>query len=181
MNKNNTKKYKKKLIGRDDRYNTNWNALIALSFIAFIVGTVSYTSSQEKMLVVNVATKVEAKVERTFREVRIITTQEYEKQQAFENWRQDHLAKLRQCESFGDDGIIGDAGESVGPYQWQKPTLEDKLGRKITNKEWLMLATDYEFIHELTYEVYFEQGEWWRWLNCSNRFNYPYENNPHMK
>ena len=162
----------KKLIGRDDRYSTNWHALIALAAMAIIAGTVSYTISQEKMLTEQFAS-LETKITKEPREVRIITTQEFESQQVKENWRQEHLAKLRQCESFGDDGIIGDQGDSVGPYQWQKPTLEDKLGRKITNKEWLLMATDYEFIHELTYQTYFEDGEWWRWKNCSARFNYP--------
>lgn len=170
-----TTKYKKKAIGLDNRYNTNWKALGALAFAAFITGLTQYALAYEESilkseLVYIQEEKVTKKPEP--RIVKIITTQEWEAQQAEEQWKQNHLAKLRKCESGGDDGIIGDAGESVGPYQWQKTTLEDKIGRKVTNKEWLMMVTDYEFIHELTYKTYFEDGEWWRWYNCSVALGY---------
>lgn len=158
------KQYKK--IGLDNRYNTSWKTLGALVFMSAIT---SLTIQTEPIQYIAIATAEEKEVPR---EVQIITTTEWEKMQAKEKFRQEHLAKLRYCESSNDDGAIGDAGESLGPYQWQKPTLEDKLGRKVTNKEWILLATDYEFIHELTYKTYFEDGEWWRWYNCSIKLGY---------
>ena len=159
----------KKRINLDYRYKTNWNILIilmiipSLSIFYYLNNNITYTY------------QAEASVEKDIKkgmEVMIITTSEYEKEKSKEDFKQAHLAKLRQCESKGDDGIIGDAGKSVGPYQWQKATLEEKLGRKVTNKEWLQLATDYEFIHKLTYKTYFEDGEWWRWYNCSIKLGY---------
>lgn len=166
----NTNKYKKKLIGLDNRYNTSWVALLVLASSAFITGTVFTTLHLENQMVYVAEAKEEVKPEPQV--VQIITTTEWNKIQEKETWRQEHLAKLRKCESFGDDGIIGDNGASVGPYQWQKATLEDKIGRKVTNKEWLLMVTDYEFIHELTYKTYFEDGEWWRWYNCSVKLGY---------
>lgn len=167
------KKTTKKLIGLDKRYNTNWYTLIGLAAISFLSGTSFFALSQEShyFYEAEASESIPSRQNQAV-EVQIITTTEYQAIKDKEDYRQAHLAKLRRCESFGDDGIIGDSGESVGPYQWQKATLEDKLGRKVTNKEWLMLATDYEFIHDLTYKTYFEDGEWWRWYNCSVELGY---------
>ena len=167
------KKTTKKLIGLDNRYNTNWNALLILAAISFLSGTTFYALSQESEYIYYAeASESSPGRQNQAKIVQIITNTEYEAIQSKEAQKQAHLAKLRTCESQNDDGAIGDAGKSVGPYQWQKATLEDKLGRKVTNKEWLELATDYEFIHELTYKTYFEDGEWWRWYNCSVKLGY---------
>lgn len=99
--------------------------------------------------------------------VQIITTQEYEKEQH----RQSVLAQLRHCESGNNDFAVGDGGASIGSYQWQKETLEHKLGRKMTYDEYYAYVTDYERIHALTYKTYFEDGETWRWKNCTLKIN----------
>lgn len=167
------KRTTKKLIGLDNRYNTSWNTLMFLVGMAFITGTSIYALSLEsQQMYIAEASETTQNEPKQPRIVQIMSSKEYDAIEAKESRRQAHLAKLRQCESFGDDGIIGDQGASVGPYQWQKATLEDKLGRKVTNKEWLLLATDYEFIHDLTYKTYFEDGEWWRWYNCSVKLGY---------
>lgn len=100
--------------------------------------------------------------------VQIITTEEYEAEQQ----KHAHLANLRTCESQNNDFAVGDGGKSIGPFQWQKPTLEDKLGRAVSYDEYYALVTDYEFIYDLTYKTYYEDGEWWRWYNCSVKLGY---------
>lgn len=90
-------------------------------------------------------------------------------EKAEERRQESFLAELRVCESSFNDYAVGDNGESLGPYQWQKPTLEDKLGREVTDQEYRDIVTDYETIHELTKKTYFEDGEYWRWLNCHNK------------
>lgn len=160
------KQYKKqgdRLIGFDKDAPTSW---ITLGYLVFF----------SSLMIMGIITKAEAAVEvpevQIIEEipkiVLIITTEEYNKEQE----RQQHLADLRTCESQNNDYIFGDSGKSVGPYQWQKATLEAKLGRPVTYDEWVSLATDYEFIHGLTYTTYYEDGEWWRWYNCSIKLGY---------
>lgn len=85
--------------------------------------------------------------------------------------RQLFLKELRFCESTNNDFKAGDSGKSVGPYQWQKPTLEDKLGKKVSYDEYYSIVTNYELIHKITYYTYFVEGESWRWKNCTNKIN----------
>lgn len=85
--------------------------------------------------------------------------------------RSSILAKLRLCESTNDDFAEGDGGDSIGPYQWQKPTLEDKLGRTLSYDEYYSIVTDYETIHEITEKTYFDDGESWRWKICTRKIN----------
>ncbi len=97
------------------------------------------------------------------REVRIITTSEYNEQK----YRQSVLQDLMHCESGGKKTAIGDNGNSQGYYQWQKPTFDEKVGFVTTYKYYLEYVQDYEKITTLTEKVFFDQGEWRRWTNCS--------------
>lgn len=83
--------------------------------------------------------------------------------------KQEFLGELRSCESSGNDFARGDSGASLGIYQWQKESLEDYLGRRITYDEYYSIATDFDKIHPITYDTYFVKGESWRWKNCTNK------------
>lgn len=151
----------KKFISFNNQAPTAYQTLIVLAAFAFIVGTYVFTYAKEIEYVLEQEAKTEEP--RIRKEVQIVTTSEFEKE---EN-RQAFLADLRQCESQGNDHIVGDGGDSVGVYQWQKPTLEEKLGRALTYDEYYSIVTDYDRIHDLTYKTYFEDGESWRWKNCT--------------
>ncbi len=148
-----------KFIEYNNQAPTAWNTLIVLiaGFAILLTYTYTYAKETEYVLEQKPIQQKEARV------VQIITTSEYEK----EKEKQAFLADLRECESSNYDHAIGDGGDSVGSYQWQKPTLEDKLGRSLTYNEYYEIVTDYERIHDLTYKTYFEDGERWRWYNCT--------------
>ena len=152
---------KNKLISYDNDAPTAYQTLIVLAAFAFIVGTYVFTYAKEIEYVLE--QEGIAEETRIPKEVKIITTSEFEKEEA----RQEFLADLRECESQGNDHAVGDGGDSIGAYQWQKPTLEAKLGRAVTYDEYYSIVTDYDRIHELTYDTYFKDGESWRWKNCT--------------
>lgn len=159
-------KHNNKFISFNNQAPTAWNTLIVLIAGFAILLTYTYTYAKENEYVLESQTKPAetAEIKREApKTVQIITTTEYEA----EKTKQAFLADLRECESTNYDHAIGDSGDSVGSYQWQKPTLEDKLGRKLTYNEYYDIATNYEEIHALTYKTYFEDGERWRWYNCT--------------
>tara|TARA_R110000851_G_scaffold82401_1_gene180638 strand:+ start:605 stop:1090 length:486 start_codon:yes stop_codon:yes gene_type:complete len=158
---------KNKLVSFDKEAPTAWLTLIIMvaGFGIFINNALAndheleQTTSQEE-------TRIEEKQEG--RPARIITTTEYDAQQA----KAAILADLRHCESSNYDYAVGDGGASIGPFQWQKATFEDKIGHKVTYEYYYDYVTDYERIYKLTKEVFFEQDEWWRWENCSYKIGY---------
>ena len=156
-------KHNNKFISFNNQAPTAWNTLIVLIAGFAILLTYTYTYAKETEYVLESQTEAVEAPKTAPREVKIITTTEYEAEQT----KQAFLADLRQCESEGNDHAIGDGGASVGSYQWQKTTLEDKLGRVLTYNEYYAIVTDYPVIHELTYKTYFEDGERWRWYNCT--------------
>ena len=150
-----------KLISFNNEAPTAYQTLIVLTAFAFIVGTYVFMYAKETEYVLE--QKGIAEEPRIQKEVKIITTSEFEKEET----RQTFLADLRECESQGNNHAVGDGGDSIGSYQWQKATLEDKLGRALTYDEYYSIVTDYDRIHDLTYDTYFEDGESWRWKNCT--------------
>lgn len=152
-----------KLISFNNQAPTAWNTLIVLVAGFAILLTYTYTFAKETEYVLEQATEEQETAAEAPKTVQIVTTTEYEAEQR----RQAFLDDLRHCESTNYDHAIGDGGASVGPYQWQKETLEDKLGRSLSYDEYYAIATDYERIHDLTYKTYFEDGEAWRWYNCT--------------
>ena len=81
------------------------------------------------------------------------------------------LAALMQCESSGLSTAVGDSGDSIGYYQWQKPSLEEVMGQKLTYDQYYAIATNFEEIHYWTRHAYFELGQTWRWVNCHTKIN----------
>lgn len=154
---------KNKYVSYNNKVPTAYQTLIVLAGFSFIVGTYIFTYAKETEYVLEQKAFAETARIEPAKEVKIITTSEFEKEEA----RQEFLADLRQCESRGDDYAIGDGGNSLGAYQWQKATLEDKLGRTLTYDEYYSYVTDYDRIHALTYKTYFKDGESWRWKNCT--------------
>lgn len=88
-----------------------------------------------------------------------------------EQQRNEFLDKLRWCESRNKDRAVGDGGASIGPFQFQKPTLEDYLGYKVSYQEYYSIVTDIEKIRPITYDIYFNKGETWRWKICRDKIN----------
>jgi len=170
-------KYKKqiadKAIGYDKDAPTAWFTLFILivlvtlfigeTFISFKIEQLQHEISATKARAATLEEETEAAKQAKI--IEIETVQEERRRQLF-------LSELRHCESEGDDFAVGDGGDSVGPYQWQKETLEDKLGRKVSREEYISIVTDIDTIHDLTYKTYFEDGEWWRWENCSYKLNH---------
>lgn len=171
------KQYADKLIGYDPEAPTAWITLLALvaitivfvgeTFVDYKLDVIEYELSAQEAR----AATLEKEAEAAREEARKAYEAELEAQRK-EQRRQGILAELRNCESDGYDHAIGDGGDSVGPYQWQKPTLEHKLGRSLTYDEYYAIATDYDTIHELTYKTYFEDGETWRWKRCTKIIGY---------
>lgn len=100
--------------------------------------------------------------------IQIITTTEHNAKMA----RKQVILDLMECESDGKTHAVGDNGDSIGYFQWQKPTFDEKIGYKTTYQFYYNYVTDYDKISKLTYEVFFEQDEWWRWYNCSYKIGY---------
>ena len=167
------KQQSKHLIKYNNQAPTAWETLIYLIGFAAIVTIYLFTSIKEhEMLILaeiaEASTSQEVQNQPVPREVRIVTTTQYEA----EKTRQDWLDKLEICESEQNLYAIGDSGASVGPFQWQKPTFEEKIGKSVTYNEYYNFVTNYDKIRALTYEVFFEQDEWWRWENCSYKIGY---------
>lgn len=167
------KQHADKLIGYDPEAPTAWITLLGLvvitmlfvgeTFVDYKLDVIEYELSAQEARAATLEKEAEAA-----REAYKIELEAERKEQV----RQGILAELRDCESEGYDYAIGDGGDSVGPYQWQKPTLEHKLGRLLTYDEYYAIATDYDTIHELTYKTYFEDGETWRWKRCTQLIGY---------
>jgi len=159
-----------KLISFDNEAPTAWLTLIIM-VVAFGI-FINHAIANEHVLettTIETAKRNEQKEEG--RPVQIITTTEYALQQE----KKAILADLRACESQCNDYAIGDGGASVGPFQWQQATFEDKIGRKVTYEYYYDYVTDYDRIYKLTEEVYFDQGETHRWFNCTNKIKHKYE------
>lgn len=154
-----------KLISYDRNAPTSWLTLLAL--IAGFTIFINHATANEYVLESNEVQETTEEVKEA-KEVQIITTSEH----ALQQQKRAILADLRACESEGNNYAIGDGGASVGPFQWQKATFEDKIGRQVTYEYYYDYVTDYERIYKLTEEVYFDQGEWWRWENCSYKIGY---------
>jgi hypothetical protein len=159
-----------KLISYDKNAPTSWLTLILLvaGFTIFINQAIASEHELEATTKIEETRSEEKQEGRT---AQIITTTEY----ALQQQKAAILADLRACESEGNDYAIGDGGASVGPFQWQKSTFEDKIGRKVTYEYYYDYVTDYERIYKLTEEVYFDQGETHRWFNCTNKIKHKYE------
>lgn len=163
-----------KFIAYNNSAPTAWNTIMVLIGAAAILLTFTYTFAKETEYVlatnkIQEATADQRKEERQV--VQIITTTEWE----LEQQKAAILAEIRHCESRGNNHAIGDDGASVGPFQWQKATFEDKIGKLVTYEYYYDYVTDYDRIYKLTEEVYFEQGETWRWTNCTNNIKDKYE------
>lgn len=159
-----------KFISFDNKAPTAWNALIVLiaGFAIFLI--YSFTYAEEIKYVATQSEVEEARIEEKEEgeEIQIITTAEF----AVQEEKREILAELRECESNGYNRASGDGGASNGPFQWQKPTFEDKIGRKVSYSYYYEYVTDYERIYKLTEETFFDDGEWWRWTNCSYKIGY---------
>lgn len=157
------KKFADRLIGYDNGAPTAWYTLLFL-----LVAVVSFLHFSFVPTIEVGLTEVHAQdAEAVEAEAR--AQEEKLRQLRIERSRQEFLAELRHCESTGNDLAKGDSGASNGPYQVQKTTLEDWLGRKVSQSEYYSIVTDYERIHPLVYEAYFERGESWRWKICTGK------------
>lgn len=152
----NKKNHASRLIGYDNSAPTAWYTLLFL-----MVGFVSFLHFTFVPTLQIGVTEAHAESEEAF-EARL---QEAKK----EAHRQLFLAELYDCESTGNDHAVGDGGDSIGGYQVQETTLEDWLGRKVSYDEYYSIVTDYERIHPLVYDAYFERGESWRWKICTKK------------
>lgn len=159
---------KQQYIYYSNEVKTSKYSLILLVILSYILGLELFLATSEVDAHIE-APQIQAETsQKQVVEVQIITTSDYEALKK----KELHLANLRTCESGNNDFAVGDAGKSVGPYQWQKATLEDKLGYTVTYQEYYDLVTNYKFIYDLTYKTYYEDGEWWRWYNCSIKLGY---------
>ena len=163
-------KQNNKFIGFNNEAPTSWLTLIVL-VVGFTIFINNAIASEHDVQTTTVQEGTEEKQEKQPKEVRIITTTEYVLQQQ----KAAILDDLRQCESNYDDYAVGDAGASIGPFQWQKATFEDKIGRKVTYEYYYDYVTDYDRIVVLTEKTYFDDGETWRWTNCTNKIKHKYE------
>jgi len=154
----------RKLVGYDKSAPTAWISLLVL-----VVLTITVVDSSLNILLDLDTKAAAAEVAAAAQLEQIAVEKEQAEAKRRELERQWFLAELRKCESTMDDFKVGDGGASIGAYQWQKPTLEDILGRKMSYAEYYAIATDYEKIHPITYHTYFERKETWRWLNCRNK------------
>lgn len=86
--------------------------------------------------------------------------------------REDHMKRLRQCESSDGVNMIGDGGDSNGWYQIQKPTLEYFMDRyygrpigatQLDQNVYLEIVNNFEEAHFWAYYGQYELGlfEWW--------------------
>jgi hypothetical protein len=159
-----------KSISFDNEAPTAWLTLIIMvvAFTVFINNALAFEHELEQTTIEEEARSEE---KQEGRPARIITTTEH----ALEQQKAAILDDLRACESQYNDSAVGDSGASIGPFQWQKATFEDKIGHKVTFDYYYDYVTDYERIVVLTEEVYFEQGETWRWKNCTNKIKHKYE------
>ena len=162
-----------KFIAYDNAAPTAWNTIIVLAGAVAILLTFTYTYAKETEYVLATHQIQEGTTDerQEGQVVQIITTEEWE----IEQQRAAILADLRHCESRGNNHAIGDGGASVGPFQWQKATFEDKIGKLVTYEYYYDYVTDYDRIYKLTEEVYFDQGETWRWFNCTNNIKDKYD------
>jgi len=154
------KNHGSRFIGYDNSAPTAWYTLLGLLvvFITFFHFTILPTLEIG-------TTHVHAESQEVF-EARL---KEREAGARKEAHRQLFLQELYHCESTGNDHAVGDGGDSIGGYQVQETTLEDWLGRKVSYDEYYSIVTDYERIHPLVYEAYFERGESWRWKVCTKK------------
>lgn len=162
-----------KFIEYNNNAPTAWNTIIVLIGLAAILLTFTYTYAKETEYVlathkIQEGTSAERKEGKV---VQIVTETEWRLEQE----KKAILANIRHCESRGNNHAIGDGGASVGPFQWQKATFEDKIGKLVTYEYYYDYVTDYDRIYKLTEEVYFEQGETYRWYNCTNNIKHKYE------
>lgn len=159
-----------KLISFNNEAPTAWLTLIIM-VVAFLIFINNALANEHELEQTTIKEETRSEEEKEGRPARIITTTEY----ALQQQKASILDDLRQCESQYNDYAIGDGGASIGPFQWQKPTFEDKIGRKVTYEYYYDYVTDYERIYKLTEEVYFDQGETYRWTNCTNKIKHKYE------
>jgi hypothetical protein len=160
-------KNSRKLIQFNNKVQTSWNTLIVLVGFAFIVAIYLYTCVLEQEYidmhteVAYAAEEVEPKV------IQIITTTEYNKEQN----KEVILDKLYKCESMGHATIVGDGGDSLGWYQWQKESLEEVMQQELTDAEYHAIATSFEQSRKWAEYAYFELGQTWRWKTCTYKIN----------
>lgn len=89
--------------------------------------------------------------------------------------RSETLFALMMCESGGDIYALGDDGDSLGLFQWQKPSLEDVMsvyyGERIslTHEQYTAIATNYEEAYFWTEYAWFDLDQSWRWYNCREK------------
>jgi hypothetical protein len=156
------KKYNQKI-------KTSWYTLAHLTVFTFIVGVYLVTSILNDTQIVHTQI-VEASEPIEIAKpkvVQIITDTEYKKQQEPEIF----LDKLYICESRGEQYAVGDGGDSLGWYQWQYESLQDVMGQKITVEEYHRIAYNFEESRRWAKKAIFEDGQWWRWFNCTNKIN----------
>ena len=86
--------------------------------------------------------------------------------------REEHMYKLRMCESTNGKYMVGDGGKSNGWYQIQQPTLEYFMDRyygraigttQLDRDVYLSIVNSYEDAHFWAYYGQYELGlfEWW--------------------
>jgi hypothetical protein len=171
------KQYQKKqssdLIKFNNQVQTSWITLFWLLLGTFFLGLYLATVAVDNFILINNVEAAQIHPETSQnqvvgREIQIITTSEYNAEKA----RKQVILDLMQCESSGKTHAVGDNGDSIGYFQWQKPTFDEKIGYETTYQFYYDYVTDYDKISKLTYEVFFDQGEWWRWENCSYKIGY---------
>lgn len=144
---------------------TSWNTLIVLVGFAFILVIYLYTCIKEQEYIEKAYAEEISQEEAQPKVILIETVQENNKRKEKEVF----LDKLYMCESEGIATVWGDSGKSLGWYQWQKESLEDVMGQELTDEEYYAIATDFEQSRKWAKHAYFELGQWWRWVNCTNK------------
>jgi len=171
------KQYQKKqsnnLIKFNNNVQTSWITLFWLVIASVFVGLYLLTAAVDNFILINEVEAYQTDPETSQNQdlgqvVQIITTTEHNAEMA----RKQTILDLMGCESTGKKHAVGDNGDSIGYFQWQKPTFDEKIGYETTYQYYYDYVTNYDKISKLTYEVFFEQDEWWRWENCSYKIEY---------
>lgn len=161
-------KQSRKYIEFNNKVETSWNTLIVLIGFACIVTTYLYTCILEQEYIdMHTATAYAMEEVEQPKVIQIITTAEHNKEQE----KEVILDKLYKCESMGHATIVGDGGDSLGWYQWQKESLEEVMQQELTDAEYHAIATDFEQSRKWTKYAYFELGQTWRWKICTYKIN----------
>lgn len=153
------------------RPQTSWSTLLVLIVVSTLIGGQMLAfSNNDRFLGYTPVVYADSSHERgdwaTY-ESNVVTyteNSEYEEQEAI-------LAKLRDCESTDGTHMVGDSGDSLGWYQWQKESLEEVMGEDLTQAQYESIALNFEESHYWTRYAYFDLDQTWRWKICTAKIN----------